>query len=396
MHIDMNSYFASVEQQANPFLRGKAIGVSGKRQTRSIIATASREAKARGVKTAMSVFEATKLCPEMILIQCDPEKYNEITDRFFAIFREYAPCVEQFSIDEGFLDLTDCANDCIDAIIIAQKIRNRIKSECGEFITASIGIGPNKLIAKLASECKKPDGLTIIREDELPEKLNNFALQDFCGIGPQTAKHLEMLGIATVRALRACPLDLLVREFKSYGAWLYNASRGIDDSPVIDSDEAPKSIGHSYTFSRDISAPDEIKRNLLWIADKVSRRSREQGFSAKQISVRVRYSDFTEKMRIVRFDEPINDGKAISAISWKLISDFTNKNKAIRLLGISAGMLCTAKPQNSLFVKKQKLQKTIIALDLLEDRYGNGIWTRASLLGLKFLPRASGWREKNF
>jgi len=187
MHIDMNSYFASVEQQANPFLRGKPIGVTGKsfdtnesaKAQRSIIATASIEAKRLGIKTAMSTSEAKRLLPSLIIVPGDPEKYAEITHRFNKIFNEFTDQVEIFSVDESFLDVTDWAQDYFGATMMAQAIRERIKEDCGERITCSIGIAPNKLIAKLASESHKPNGLTVVRPEQVLDFVASQKLGDF-------------------------------------------------------------------------------------------------------------------------------------------------------------------------------------------------------------------------
>ena len=171
----MNSYFASVEQQANPFLRDKSIAVTGKRYDpsrdkepqRSIVAAASAEAKRQGIKTGMSTWEAKRICPRLIIVQGDPKKYSDITEKIFHIFREFSDCVEQFSVDEGFLDVTHEAEDYLGAIMIALAIKKRINEICGEYIKASIGIAPNKLIAKLASESQKPDGLVVVPRDQV-------------------------------------------------------------------------------------------------------------------------------------------------------------------------------------------------------------------------------------
>src|SRR3989344_1081932 len=180
IHADMNSYFASVEQQANPRLRGKPIGVTGKRTERSVVAAASREAK--------------KICPSIILVPGDPEKYGEITERFNAIFRDLSDKLERFSVDESFLDVTETARDYLGAIMVAQIIRRRLREECGEWITASIGIARNKLLAKAASETMKPDGLVVVKPGDEIAFLDSCDLQDPCGVGPRTARHLERLG----------------------------------------------------------------------------------------------------------------------------------------------------------------------------------------------------------
>lgn len=398
MHIDMNSYFASVEQQANPFLRGKAIGVTGKRfdtnrgdeAQRSIIATASREAKKLGVKTAMSTVEALRICPSLIIVPGDPEKYSEITHRFHKVYLEFTDHVELASVDECYLDVTQEAGDYFGATIMAQMIRERLREECGEWITASIGIGPNKLIAKLGSDSHKPRGLTVIPPDKVIGFIDTLELRDFCGIGFRTEQHLAEIGITTVQGLRTYPLNQLEREFKSWGWWLHEASFGRDDIPVVADEALPKSVGHSYTLPTDTDDPKVVKQTLLGLADKVAWRLRRDGLSAGQVSVYFRFKDLTGKGQQHRFREPTADGLQLFNIAWSLIEKWWD-GTPVRLIGISTSMLIQCSEQNSLFKEKQRLSSTTAALDRLQIRYGEGTWTRASLLDVEFKARSSGW-----
>ena len=409
LHIDMNSYFASVEQQANPFLRGKAIGVTGKRKERSVVAAASREAKKLGVKTAMSTWEAKRILPSIILVAGDPEKYGDITRRFNAIFRDYTPLVEQFSVDESFLDVTDVAQDYLGATAIALAIRERLRVECGDFITASIGVAPNKLLAKLASETIKPSGLTVVRPHEAIALLDRCALQDLCGIGPRIADRLGDLGIHSFAQLRQFPLDKLAAEFKSYGLWLHNAAHGIGDDIVSPDAEDPKSVGHSYTLPADTSDPTVVQRHLLALCDKVAWRLRRDGFSARCVTAYVRFGDFSGAGKQHRFQEPTNNGLELFKIAWNLIrrdgADGTTTavggvppdggkvpEKQVRLVGISASELVVGSRSSSLFRKDRNVASTLCALDKLQTRYGERVWTRASLLTTSVLERTSGFR----
>ncbi len=407
----MNSYFASVEQQANPFLRGKAIGVTGKRKERTVVAAASREAKKLGVKTAMSTWEAQRILPSIILVAGDPEKYGDITRRFNTIFRDYTDLVEQFSVDESFLDVTDTAKDYLGATAIALTIRDRLRQECGELITASIGIAPNKLLAKLSSERVKPDGITVTQPHQLISLLDSVELQDICGIGPRIADRLDRMGIRTVRQLREHRLDELVAEFKSYGYWLHHAAHGRGDDEVNPNAEDPKSVGHSYTLPTNTDDPHVVSHYLLTLCDKVAWRLRRDGFAAKCVTVYFRYGDFSGDGRQRRFQEPVNDGLRLFEIAWSLIqSHFSSRGgsafggsgvrtdgtkvprKSVRLIGISASQLVTGSTSMPLFKKDQKMISTLSALDKLQTRYGDHVWTRASLLGTDVLARTSGFR----
>ena len=415
----MNSYFASVEQQANPFLRGKPIGIIGKHPTkswedsdagataqkvpeRSVITTASIEAKVLGVKTAMSTWEAKKICLSLILWPGDPHKYSEITERFNSIFREFTPRVEIFSVDESFLDVTEEAGDYFTATFMAQMIRERLREDCGEHITASIGIAPNKLMAKLASEKIKPNGLTVARPQDLIELLNSSELDDLCGIGPRIKRRLNLLGIETFKQLREFPLDDLESEFKRYGTWLHEAAHGRDSSVIISStskglrgmsDLTPKSYGHSYTLPHDTHDPLVIKRYLLGLADKVGWRMRRDGFAANRVSAYVRFGDFTGAGKQFAFKEPVSDGLKLFKVAWKIINNslLPNTHEPVRLIGLSASNLCQEPAQQSLFKKDRKMRSVIRALDTLQARYGAGVWKRGSTLPVKFRARSSGF-----
>src|SRR3989344_3975778 len=232
LHIDFNSYFASVEQQANPRLRGKPVGVTGgDRMKRTVLGAASVEAKKFGVKTGMQIWEARKLYPNIILVQGDSDKYLEVTKRFLGILKDYSPYLEVFSIDECFLEVT---GNRLQVTAIAKNIKKRIKKEIGEWITCSIGISYNKLMAKLAGSLQKPDGLVIIpNQKEAIKILDKIELDEICGIGPRIKKRLNNMGIFDFSSLRKAPLPALLASFKSYGQFLYDASRGIDHSSVI-------------------------------------------------------------------------------------------------------------------------------------------------------------------
>lgn len=413
LHIDFNSYFASVEQQANPFLRGKPIAVGGKgrrtvdvalahqnetrydltamRLERTVVTTASKEAKKLGVKTAMSTLEALQRVPELMVIPGDPHKYSEITKRFLNILKRYSDAVEQFSTDEAFADITYAAGDYLGATMIAQMIRADIKKECGVACTASIGAGPNKLVAKLASESVKPNGLTVIRPGRVKNFILTRELQDVCGIGPRIERRLNRMGISSMRALAETPLPELVQEFKSYGYFLYFASRGIGDDQVYDGLEDPKSVGHSYTYPHDLFGASEIKKNLLALCDRVAWRLRRDGFLATHLSVYARYSGFNGVGTSKKYREPMEDGLALYKSAWKLLDEIRDDNRGVRLLGVSASGLMKTRMPTALFPKEQKMQRLLRSLDKAQTRFGSGVWQRAATLGNVFKERSSGF-----
>ncbi|MFA6130900.1 MAG: DNA polymerase IV [Patescibacteria group bacterium] len=406
LHVDFNSFFASVEQQANPFLRGKAIGIAGKgrasmdgrahdvsqfRFERSVITTASREAKKLGVKTAMSTFEAKQIVPDLQIIPGDPRKYAEITKRFLAILREHTDAVEQFSADEAFADITVSAKDYFGAIMLAQVIRDDIKKICGEYCTASIGIGPNKLIAKLAGESVKPNGLTVVQPHEVEDFVLTRKLEDICGIGHRIAKRLKNLSIESIADLRATPKPILLMHFKSYGNFLYDAARGKGSNAILAEPQPEKSIGHSYTFPENLDTEIELQTNLLALCDKVSWRLRRAKAVGGTIAVFARYADFTGVSTIRRLHIPLWNGLDIYKCAWQILEDIRDPHCSVRLLGVSISGLEHIPIPTSLFKKDQKILATIQALDRLQERYGGHIWQRANALGTFMAERVSGW-----
>lgn len=413
LHLDFNSYFASVEQQANPFLRYRAIAVAGKGRhsldvavahkngkrvaidqlqfQRSVVTTASREAKKRGVKTAMSTWQAKKICPEMLVVPGDPRKYSALTARFLRIMRRYCDLVEQFSTDEAFADIT-CASggDYLGAVILAQQMRADIAAECGEYCTVSIGIAPNKLLAKLASESKKPNGLTCIQPHEAEDFVLSRPLAEFCGIGHRTEKHLERLGVTSVATLRRLPLGLLLQEFKSYGQFLYNAARGLGPN-TFKPEESPKSVGNSYTFPHDLQTADEVYRNLLALADRVAWRMRSKNFATTCVASYVRYSDFGGQGWHRRCQDPLIDGLDIANTAWESMKHHLNFEQGVRLLGVTATVLVPLERSSSLFNTDQRRTRALQALDKVTSKFGSGVWQRAGTMKTSFKERVSGW-----
>ena len=259
MHIDMNSFFASVEQAANPNLKGKPVVVTGSQQ-RTVILTASYEARAFGVKTGMMLFEARRLCPEVIMVPADNRKYTHTSTQIMRMMHDYTPLVEVFSIDEAWIDVTGSLRLFGGAENIAYQLKSRIRQHFD--ITCSIGVAPNKLLAKLASEMKKPDGLTTIRPEQISRTLEHLPIKELCGVGRKMERHLNLMSIYTCGELARCDEGRLTRKFGIIGTRLKQMGQGIDDSPVIPAEEADevKSVGHSMTLKRDITSRTEILR----------------------------------------------------------------------------------------------------------------------------------------
>lgn len=391
MHIDMNSYFASVEQQANPHLRGKPIGVGGPNDGRTVIAAASIEAKRRGVKSAMGIYEARKICPDIIFVQGDYHKYACVTDRIVRIFRRYSPVMEIFSIDEVFLDVTDTLKTYRSAVKSAYEIKRAIKKGVGEWLTCSVGIAPNKLMAKLASNMKKPDGLVVVRKKDIPKILNKIELDDLCGIGRRMKRNLLSLGIDTVAKLGAVPVEKLVDKFGKWGYLLHHMGRGEDESPIVPYYEIPepKSMGHSYTLPRDTTDPDVILSTLLRLSEQVGRRMRAERFLGRVVHAVIRTSGFHSMGRQKSLQRYIDDGYEIYKVAGKIIESFHYRG-AVRLVGVSVSGLVQDYYQLSFLPEDRRRERLVAVLDQVNDKYGEFTVGRASLMKSKLNKGVSG------
>lgn len=398
-HVDMDSFFASCEQQANSKLRGVPIAVSGDPKSRTVVAAASKEAKKFGVKSAMTIGEARSLCPQIQFVLGDPDKYVEVSRRVIAILESFTPDVEVTSIDEAFLDVTGWC-DTAGAIHTAQEIKRQIREEVGEWITCSIGIAPNKRLAKLASEFRKPDGLVFVYTDDPPleavaaaevvvptirfisrsELLSQLQLRDLCGIGARIEVRLNAMGITTVGALAAAPLDLLIEEFGSYGYELHDMAIGHDASPVDAEDAEPKSMGHSTTLPRDLKTLDEIRPVVEELSEKVASRLRHHGYRGSMIHVVLRFRDFTNRSEQTTIADATDDGLRISREVMRILGGWTLRLH-VRLVGVSVGKLIRSTlTQASLFPRDQRWRAATGALDAANDRYGEWTVLRGSLM----------------
>lgn len=386
LHVDMDSFFASCEQQAKPHLRGVPIAVSGDPKSRTVVAAASKEAKKFGVKSAMTIGEARALCPQIQFVLGDPDKYVEVSRRVIGILEDFTPDVEVTSIDEAFLDVTGWVTSPSPtsplgfrgtsrspswpegeknslhggAVYLAQEIKRRIREEVGEWITCSIGIASNKRLAKLASEFDKPDGIVIVTDDHgslrmatddtdvhphslpLPvegrekkrgcggrlrilsraELLASLKLRDLCGIGARIEARLQRLGIMTVCGLAATPLDLLVEEFGSYGYELHDMAMGHDASPVDAEDHEPKSMGHATTLPKDLRTIEEIRPIVEELSEKVAARLRRHGYRGSTIHIVLRFRDFTSRGEQTTIPDATDDGLRMSREAMRILQGF--------------------------------------------------------------------------
>ena len=375
----MNAFFASVEQQSNPELRGKPIAVIGAAK-RTVLTTCSYEARAFGVKTGMNTWEARQKCPELIFVVGNNRKYTYTSTQIINIMRDYTPLVEVFSIDEAFLDVTGSLSMFGSAERIVHLIKARIKHQFG--LTCSVGIAPNKLLAKLASDMQKPDGLTIIRPEDVGRVLERVPIKDLCGIGAKTNQQLSNFGIKTCGELGRFPVDILRRKFGVTGERLHHMGLGLDDSPVIPDEEAEevKSVGHSTTLDKDISERAEIRMYLLQLSEMVGRRARRYGVAGKTVTLTVRYPDFTTFSRQESRLSHTNNSEEIYLAALKIL-DGIDLAQPIRLLGVKISNLRQHTEQLPLFPAERKKALLAGAMDQVNNKFGDFAVTFGSLLG---------------
>jgi DNA polymerase IV len=381
IHLDMNAFFTSVEQQANPELQGKPIAVVGASH-RTVITTASYEARKFGVKTGMAIWEGKRACPDLIIVRGDNKKYTSTSIRITAMMREYTPLVEVCSIDEAFLDVTHSSALFGPPETIAYQIKARIRHELG--LTCSVGIAPNKLLAKLASDMKKPDGLTIITPDRIRATLENLPVGDLCGVGKKLERQLSLyLNVQTCGELGRCDEGLLKKRFGIVGTKLKQMGQGRDDSRVVPVEEGEqvKSVGHSMTLRKDVEKREDILRYLLQLAEMVGRRSRRYGVTGKTVSLFIRFADFfTTIQKQVTLSCYINLSDEIYKAVVRLL-DSMEIGQSIRLLGISLSNLNNQQEEQiSLFEPDRKKEELTKAMDAVNNRFGEFKVTFGSML----------------
>jgi len=383
IHVDMDAFFASVEQKTDPSLEGKPVMVCGGLESRTVVAAASYEAREYGIHAGMPLAVARVKCPNGIFIEGDPQKYIYTSIRLNDLYREFTPIVEEFSIDESFLDVTDVAERYGGTVEMAGQIKSKVNERFG--LACSIGIGPNKILAKTASKLDKPDGLTVLSREDVPTKFKTLPVGKLYGVGEETAKKLEMLGVRTIGQLADLPVPALKKVFGVIGELLHDAANGIDNSPVLTQAEQPppKSIGNEYTFQRDTRDEEVIHSVLLGLCSKVARRLRKGGHAGRTVTLKIRFSDFTT---ISRGNTPggcMDLDKEIFDVAHEILAK-AQKHKAIRLLGVSVSNLIHTPPekQRSLFDYSfwKKYKKVIESVDKARDKYGERAVVWAALI----------------
>ena len=381
MHIDMNAFFASAEQQSNPALRGQPVAVVGSQQ-RTIILTASYEAREYGVKTGMTLYEAQQKCPQLLLVKANNRLYTDISRQIMLIFQDYTPLVEVSSVDEAFLDVSGSLHYFGSIERIAYLIKSRIKARFG--MTCSVGIAPNKLLAKLASDLHKPDGLTLIKSEMVATLLENLPIEKICGIGRKTTGKLNRLGIFTCGELGRYPVKKLKQQFGLVGEKLILMGQGIDPGAVLSPDQeaAVKTIGHSMTLRKDISSREDVARFLAQLAEMVGRRARRYGVSGRTVTLTIRHSDFSTYSRQQIQAASINRSEEIYQAALHIF-DRLILSSPVRLLGVRLSNLQYLNQQISLLPEERRRQQLSESLDQVNDRHGEFTVMSGSLLTVK-------------
>jgi DNA polymerase-4 len=379
LHVDLDAFFAAVEQRDRPELRGRPVivGGAGGEDSRGVVSAASYEARVFGVHSAMSLREAYRRCPNGVFLPVDGRRYQAASRDVMAILRRFTPQVEPISIDEAFLDVTGSAALFGDGPAIARQIKHDVRAEVG--LTASVGVASTKLVAKIASDLRKPDGLVVVAPGDEATFLAPLPISRLWGVGEKTAKVLADYAVRTIGDLAALPPDLIERRFGKHGTSLVERARGIDPDPVHEGDPA-KSVGHEHTFDVDTSDPEMIERTLLGMADGVAGRLRSAGVRASTVTVKVRDSSFRTITRQRTLAEPTDMTEPIFRAALELARPEV-RGIRVRLLGVTASNL-GEREQLALFeTTEPRRRRAVEAADALRHRFGERTVTRARLLG---------------
>lgn len=327
----MDAFYAAVEQRDNPELRGKAIAV-GRGEERSVVATASYEARKFGVRSAMPALRAKKLCPELIFVPGRMDVYKEVSAQIHDIFHEYTDLVEPLSLDEAFLDVTDNKKHIELAVAVAKEIKQRIREEL--HLVASAGVSYNKFLAKIASDYRKPDGLCTIHPDQALEFIEQLPVESFWGVGKVTAKKMHELCIHTGKELRECSLEMLTQHFGKAGQLYYDFARGIDDRPV-EPTHIRKSVGCEHTLERDISTRSAMIIELYHVATELDERLKRHHFNGTTLTLKIKFHDFAQITRSRSVNRPLGNLKEILPLAKELLQEVDYTSHPVRLIGLS-------------------------------------------------------------
>ena len=371
MHIDMDAFFASVEQLDNPELKGKPLIVGGQ-SCRGVVSTCSYEARKFGVHSAMPMVEARRLCPHAEFLPGRMWRYEEVSREIMRIFHEEAPLVEQLSIDEAFLDVSGMERLHKDVRNVGWRIKERIKNEIG--LTCSVGLAPNKFLAKMASDLQKPDGFTVITHEKARIFIAPLPVTKIFGIGGAAKQMLAQFGIATIGQLANADRSILQKVFGKNADKVQHLAMGLDDRPVIP-ETAPKSIGRETTFEKDLYTFEDCKAAILELSGQTGFRLRNKGYSGRTVTLKVKFKDFKIITRSISSEGDISCDEEIFSLAVKLLKDVAYEN-GVRLLGVTVSNLQDGSCGSLCFEENTKLLQRNAAVDNLKKRFGENIIAR--------------------
>ena len=384
IHLDMDAFYASVEQLDHPEYRGQAVVVGADPKGgagRGVVAACSYEARVFGIRSALPISRAFHLCPRAVFVRPRLDRYHSVSERIFAILREYTDLVEPLSIDEAFLDVTGSQHLFGPAEAIGWTLKRRIRQDLG--LVASIGLAPNKFLAKIGSDLKKPDGFVVVAPGTECDFLAPLPIARLWGVGPKTEAHLRQLGFQTIGQIAAARVADLETVLGQGGRDLWTLAQGEDDRPVAPEEEA-KSIGAEHTFGEDTDDRELIRRTLLELADRVGRRLRHEGVHAEGITLKFRDHHFRTVTRAGTLRQATDVGDDLFSTAWKLLGKVFWSGNRVRLIGVTATRLvpASASPdQMSLFRPAADPRHTLAhTVDTIRERFGQNAISRASLL----------------
>jgi len=337
IHVDMDAFFASVEQRDNPGLRGQPVAVGGSAR-RGVVAAASYEARAYGVRSAMPSVTAARRCPSLLFVPPRFDVYRAVSEQIRGIFARYTDLVEPLSLDEAYLDVTSDKQQIGSAIRIAQMIRSSIREETG--LTASAGVSYNKFLAKVASDQNKPDGIFVVRPHEGAEFVASLPVRRFYGVGPKTAERMGRLGIHVGADLRNQNIEFMIEHFGKSAVYLYHAARG-EDQRRVRPDRIRKSVGRERTYSEDLSTDTAIKEALEGVIDSVWERILKGGVEGRTVTLKVKYADFRQTTRSKSCDTCLADKNQFSRAARDLLEPLLPAPLGVRLIGLTLSALST-------------------------------------------------------
>jgi DNA polymerase-4 len=377
LHVDLDAFYASVEVLKDPSLTGRPVVVGGA-GARGVVMSASYEARAYGIRNAMPAVRARRLCPDAVFVSPDFVSYKAHSNRFREICLAVTPLVEPIALDEAFLDVSGAVLLFGEPVAIGERVREQVRADLG--VSCSVGVGPSKLVAKLASRGAKPDGLVAVGAGEVEAFLDPLPARALWGIGDKTMEMLTRLGVKTVGDLGRTPPVVLERLLgERHARDLHELARGVDDRPVVPY-EVPKSVSHEETFDRDLDDEAELLREVLALSRRVGARLRDDGYRARTVTLKVRLANFTTLTRSRTIDPPTDVGADLYQVASELFRALPGARRRVRLLGVAGTGLVAAGEEQLALLRGERWGEVERAVDRIEERFGRGSAMPAALL----------------